>query len=489
MNGRTDAQPHSRTVIALAALVLAALPPCRLAAQAPDRMTPPPLGRAPALVVPAATPSTLPNGLEIVVVPMHEVPVVDINLIVRAGSVRDTREGTGLATFVAQMLDEGAGRRSALEIAEETAFLGAQLGTGASYEWATVSLHVPKRQLAAALDLMADVVLHPTFPDSEITRQREQRRTGILQLRDQPTAQAPIAFNAIVYGADHPYGWPAGGTEASTTALDRAKVQAFYDAYYRPNNARVIVVGDVTPAEARQMVAARFGGWSRATVAALATPPIPAPATRSFYLVDKPGAAQSVIRIGHAGVTRNSPDFYALRVMNTILGGSFTSRLNQNLRETHAYTYGANSGFAMRRLAGPFSAGASVVTAKTDSSLIEFLSELRRIRDSVVPAEELQKAKAYIALGMPSDFETTQGTANQFLDLLTNDLPLSTFGGYIARINAVTAADVQRVARRYIDPDHFAIVVVGDRAQIEPGIRALNEGAISIRDLWGREIP
>ena len=478
--------------LVMAAVLLTALPPSRLAAlqaQAPDRTQPPVLARPSALVVPAATPSTLPNGLEIVVVPMHEVPVVDITLIVRAGSVRDTRATTGLATFVAQMLDEGAGRRSALEIAEEAAFLGAQLGTGASYEWAQVSLHVPKRQLGPALDLMADVALHPTFPDSEIARQREQRRNGLLQLRDQPTAQAPIAFNAIVYGTGHPYGWPSGGTETSTGALSRDQVQAFYDANYRPNNARVIVVGDVTPAEARQLIAARFGSWARGNVAALTSPAIPAPAVRTFYIVDKPGAAQSVIRIGHAGVPRNSPDFYALRVMNTILGGSFTSRLNQNLRETHAYTYGANSGYAMRRLAGPFAASASVVTAKTDSSIIEFLRELRGIRDSVVLAEELQKAKAYIALGMPSDFETTQGTAGQFLDLLSNDLPLSTFTSYIARINAVTAADVQRVARRYIDPDHFAIVVVGDRAQIEPAIRALNEGPISIRDLWGQEIP
>ena len=487
----TAVRRYDGTAVGRVAVVVGlctALAACRLSAQGPDRTQPPPLGRAPVLAVPTPATVTLPNGLEIVVVPMHEVPVVDVNLIVRAGSVRDTRQTTGLATFAAGMLDEGAGRRTALDIADQAAFLGAQLSTGATYEWATVSLHVPRRQLGPALDLMADVALRPTFPDSEIARQREQRSTAILQLRDNPTSQAPIAFNAIVYGADHPYGWPTGGTEASTAALSREAVQAFYDTYYRPNNARVIVVGDVTLAEARRLVAARFGAWRRGAVTAPPAPASPPPAPRTFYLVDKPGAAQSVIRIGHVGVARTSPDFYALRVMNTLLGGSFTSRLNQNLRETHAYTYGASSGFAMRRLAGPFTASASVVTAKTDSSIIEFLRELRRIRDSVVPGEELQKAKAYIALGMPSDFETTQGTANQFLDLMTNDLPLATYASYIARINAVTAADVQRVARRYIDPDHFAIVVVGDRSQIEAGLRALNEGPISLRDLWGQEI-
>jgi predicted Zn-dependent peptidase len=386
------------------------------------------------------------------------------------------------------MLDQGAGRRSALEIAEQASFLGAQFRTGASYEWATASLHVPKRQLDSALDLLADVVLRPTFPDSEVARQRELRRTAILQLRDQPTAQAPIAFNAIVFGADHPYGWPVTGTEAAASALARDRVQAFYSTFYRPNNTRIIVVGDVTLPEARALVAARFGAWARGEVPAAGSPEAPPPASRTFYLVDKPGAAQSVIRIGHVGVPRATPDYYALRVMNTMLGGSFTSRLNQNLRETHGYTYGASSSYAMRRLAGPFAASASVVTAKTDSSLIEFLRELRRMRDSIVPAAELNKTKAYIARGFPGDFETTAGTSQQFLDLLQNDLPLTSLQAFIARINAVTAADVQRVARRYIDPDHFAIVVVGDRSQIEAGIRALGEGPVSMRDLWGQEI-
>ena len=490
IDGQTDRRTWRR-IGAAAWLVLTVCPSVRLSAQAQsvDRSRPPALGPAPALRVPAAQTARLSNGLEIVVLPMHEVPIVNVSLIIGAGSVRDPRDLPGLATFTANMLDEGAGRRSALEIADESAFLSAQLNTAAAAEWATVSVHTPKRQLNAVLDLMADVVLRPTFPDSEIIRQRDLRRTAILQLRDQPTAQAPIAFNAILFGAEHPYGWPSGGTEASTGLLDRARVEQFYRTYYRPNNARMILVGDITLGEARQLITARFGSWQRGTVAAAPSPTAPPAGSRTFYLVDKPGAAQSVIRIGHLGVPRSNPDFYALRVMNTILGGSFTSRLNQNLRETRGYTYGASSSFTMRRLAGPFQAAASVVTAKTDSSLIEFFKELRRIRDSLVPDEELNKAKSYIALGMPGDFETTQGTAGQFLDLLSNDLPLDTYSRYIARINAVTAADVQRVARQYIDPEHFAIVVVGDRSQIEAGIRALNEGPVSIRDLWGQEIP
>ncbi len=467
------------------ALLFTAAPAC---AQQVERARPPALGPAPALQVPTARTLRLANGLEIAVVEMHEVPVVDVNLYIRAGSARDPRDLPGLATFTAGMLDEGAGRRSALEIAEEAAFLGAQFGTGAGYEWAYASLHIPKRRLVAGLDLLADVVLRPTFPDSEVTRQRDLRRTGILQLRDNPNAQAPLAWNAIVYGADHPYAWPQNGTEASAGALARDGVQRFYDTYYRPNNARILFVGDITLAEARRLVAERFGAWAAGDVPALTGADAPAPAPRTFYLVDKPGAAQSVVRIGHVGIARDDPDYHAIQVLNTILGGSFTSRLNQNLRETHGFTYGASSGFLARRLPGPFIAQASVVTAKTDSSLIEFFRELRRIRDSIVPGEELAKAKAYLTLGLPGDFETTEGTAGRLGELWQSDLPLTWYRDYARRINAVTAADVQRVARRHIRPDEFAVVVVGDRNQVEAAIQGLREGPVSLRDLWGQEI-
>jgi predicted Zn-dependent peptidase len=485
--GTQSAIGRQLSVGAATTLLMTVLTTVTLSAQV-DRSHPPQLVRAPALRVPPVQTARLPNGLEIALVEMHEVPVVDINLVVRAGSVRDPADLPGLGTFTANMLDEGAGRRTALGIAEQAAYLGANFGTGASYEWATVFLHVPKRQLDSALDLMADVALRPTFADSEVTRQRDLRRSAIIQLRDQPTQQAPIAFNAIVFGAQHPYGWPTNGTDASTAALSQGRVQEFYRAFYRPNNARLLIVGDITMAEARRLIAARFGAWERGEATPLPVATAPAHGPRTFYLVDKPGAAQSVIRIGNVGVARNTPDYFAIQVLNTILGGSFTSRLNQNLRETHGYTYGANSGFAMRRLPGPFSAQASVATAKTDSSLIEFLGELRRIRDSIIPAEELAKAKAYIALGLPRDFETTQGAAGQYMDLVQNDLPLDYYSTYVERIGAVTAADVQRAARRYIDADHFAIVVVGDKSQIEAGIRALNEGPISLRDLWGQEV-
>jgi predicted Zn-dependent peptidase len=477
-----------RAAMSALALVLTAVPTVRLSAQV-DRSKPPALPPPPALKLPAVQTTLLSNGLTLAVVEMHKVPVVDVQLLVDAGAARDPSAAPGLATFTATMLQQGAGARSALDVADEAAFLGAQLGTAASFDGATASIHVPKRRLEAALDLLADVVLRPSFADSEIVRQRELRAAQLVQQRDEPVAVANVAFPAIVYGREHPYGHPLNGTDSATARLARERVAEFYRTYYRPNGARLLIVGDVTLAEARRLAAARFGGWERGDVPAFPSPPAPPPAAaRTVYLIDKPGAAQSVVRIGHAGPVRTTPDWFALEVLNTIVGGAFTSRLNQNLRETHGYTYGAFSQFAPRRLGGAFVALASVVTAKTDSSLIEFLKELRRIRDDTVAAPELAKAKAYLTLGLPGDFETTGGAAARFRELLSFGLPLDYYDHYVDRIKAITAADVQRVARQYIDPDHFDIVVVGDKSQIEAGIKALNEGPIVYRDLWGQEI-
>jgi zinc protease len=289
----------------------------------------------------------------------------------------------------------------------------------------------------------------------------------------------------VLYGGGHPYGRPIGGTDASTKRLDRARVSDFYARHYRPSNARLLVVGDVTVDEALALVEARFGGWERGEVPPLPEPAPPAPAARAFYVVDKPGAPQSVIRLGNVGVPRSTPDYHAISVMNTLLGGSFTSRLNQNLREAHGFTYGASSGFEMRRLAGPFRAGASVGTAVTDGAAIEFLKELRRIRDTRVSEEDLAKTRQLLSLGLPGDFETSASAAQRFVEIVVNDLPADTWDHYIDGIDGVTAADVQRVARRTLDPDHFVIVVVGDAKAIEPGLRALNEGPVRACDLWG----
>jgi zinc protease len=285
----------------------------------------------------------------------------------------------------------------------------------------------------------------------------------------------------VVFGTRHPYGRPPTGTESSTSAITRADVQSFYDTWYRPNNAVMIVVGDVRPDDLVTRVQSLFGAaWERREVPAVDFGTPQASGTSHIYVVDKPAAPQSSVRIGTVGVPRSSQDYFPLLVMNTVLGGSFTSRLNQNLRETHGYTYGARSSFAMRREAGPFVASAEVVGTKTDSSLIEFFRELRAVSDTI-PRDELEKTKRYLQLQLPGDFETTGGIASEMLAVALYDLPLDYFDSYTDRIAAVTQADVQRVARKYVQAGAMQVVVVGDRESIEPAIRATGIANVSVR--------
>jgi zinc protease len=458
-----------------------------------DLTKPPTLSPPPRLALPPITTRELPNGLRLMVVEHHELPVADFALIVRSGYEADSRERTGLASLTAALLDEGTPTRSALQIADQQAFLGVRLNTSAGWDASTVSLHTPTAQLDSALALFADVVLNPAFPQAEVERLRAERLTLLTQLKDRPTAIADQAYAAIVFGGDHPYGRPTLGTEASVKGITRSDVREYYGEHYRPNNATLIVVGDVRPADIEQRLSALLGRWQRRNMPQAVFTKAPArddasPRRTTIYLIDKPGAAQSSVRIGAIGVARSTPDYFPLLVMNTVLGVPFTSRLNQNLRETHGYTYGARSRFDMRREAGPFTAMGEIVTAKTDSALIEFMKELRAIRDTV-PQAELQKAKRYLQLQLPSLFETTGDIAFQLTPLAVHNVPLDFYNSYVQQIERVTQADVQRVARKYIDPQRVSIVVVGDRKQIEGGIGKLGMGEVLIRDMYGRPIP
>jgi zinc protease len=442
--------------------------------------TPPAPGPAPSFTMSLPVERTLSNGLTVLYLPRGELPLVQAVLVTRGGSMDDPATTPGLASFTAEMLDEGAGGRDALELAAEIEQLGASLGVGESWDAAQISLQVLREQLPEALRLMADVVIRPDFPEAELARVREERLTELASARDEAAIIAGNAFSSLVYGSDHPYGRLS--SQASIREIDRQMLQEFHQRYYRPGVSTLVLAGAVDPSM-HPMVEAAFGEWRQGTVPAASIPdPPPTPTTR-IYLVDKPGAAQSEIRIGHPAVGRDTPDYYALQVLNTLLGGSFTSRLNQNLRETHGYTYGAGSGFAMRLGRGPFSAGAAVVTEKTDSAVIEFFRELNRIRDEVVPADELDRAKQFLALRLPQQMETTGQIAGRLAELAVYDLPLDYYGDYVEQIMAVTAADVQRVAREYVHPDRAAVVVVGDRQVIEPGLQELPVGTVEVRDI------
>lgn len=445
--------------------------------QAPDRSSPPRPGPAPRLTLPPVQAHKLANGLPVWIVERHRVPTVTLVLVVKSGSAADPTGQFGLASLTAAMLTEGAGGRDALTLADEVDFLGADLESSSSFDASTVTLHVPVARLAQAMPLMADVATRPDFPRAELDRLRERRLTGLRTARDSPPQIASLAFPLVVFGDAHRYGTSALGTSASLRGFTVDQLREFHATHYRPDNAALIVAGDVTAATLLPLLEKHLAGW-RAAAGSSAGPALPAPApltARAVTLVDKPGAAQSVVRIGGVGVPRDTPDYFALEVMNTILGGSFTSRLNQNLREEHGYAYGAASSFDMRRLAGPFFAGANVQTDKTAESVSEILKELDGIRREV-PPDELAKARNYLAFKFPGDFETNADVADAFADLVVYGLPMGYYDSYVERIQSVTAADVQRVASKHIQPDRLAVVVVGDRQAVETKLGALGLG-------------
>jgi predicted Zn-dependent peptidase len=440
----------------------------------PDRSHAPALGPAPQLKIPPIQKLALANGLPVWIVEQHEVPLVQVNLVIHAGSGDDPANAFGLASFTAAMLDEGAGTRSALQIADEVEFLGAALSSNSSFDASGVRLNTPVRQLRPALALMADVALRPTFPAADVDRLRQERLTALLQAKDDAAAIAPLAFARVVFGSTHRYGTAATGTEATLKAITAAQMRAFHAARYRPSNATLIVAGDVTAAAILPQLEAAFGAWPKSAPVARTSVPLAGQSTAGqVTVVDMPSAEQSQIRIGWVGVPRSTPDYFPLVVLNTILGGSFTSRLNQNLREEHGYSYGASSRFDMRLSAGAFQAGAGVQTDKTAEALREFFKEFQGMA-SVVSEAELAKAKNYVALGFPSEFETISDLTAHLEEMAIYKLPDTYFSQYIANVQAVTAAAVQKAAATYIQPDKFAVVVVGDRKAIEAGVRALN---------------
>jgi predicted Zn-dependent peptidase len=482
----------TRSAAALLALIIALPLPAQTAAAGsvakPDRSKPPALGPVRALKLPPVQKLRLSNGVSVLVVEQHEVPVVQLNVVARAGAGADPRDKPGLASLTADMLDEGAGSRSALQISDELDYLGADLHTGAGWDSTSVGLHAPLKRFAAALPIFADVALRPTFPAGELDRVRKDRLTELLQLRDEPRAIASIAFANALYGRDHRYGTAVIGTEASVRALSRADLALFHERTFTPANSAIVVVGDVTAASVQKELEGAFGGWKAPPGSAPeAVPAAPQVGSRGIWIVDKPGSAQSEIRIGRIGPPRSTRDYFALTVMNTILGGSFTSRLMQNLREQHGYAYGARSSFDFRLSTGPFVAAAAVQTDKTAPALTEFFKELTAIGQTVTEAE-VSKAKNYVALSFPSDVETTGDIAAKLAEQFLYDLPNDWLDSYVSRIGAVTLADVRRVATEYIDPGKVAVVVVGDRSKIEADVKALNLGPIkvqSVEELFG----
>jgi zinc protease len=466
----------SAAALASLALLAACAPAAtRTGAADLDRSAVPPSGPTPEYDFPDIQQHTLANGLRVWFVERPGVPLVTVQLLVDAGALNDPADRPGLASLTAAMLTEGTARRNSVQIADEIDFLAANLNAGAGQEIAFVTLSTLSRNLAPALDVFSDVVVNASFPESEWNRVRDQRLVSLVQMLDQPTTIATQEFARRVYGTAHPYGRPLQGTPASVRATTPAALRTFHRSFYRPNNANLIVVGDVSRAQLLPQLERAFAGWQRGDLPTTAAPAAPSPqAATRIFLIDKPGAAQSEIRIGHVGVERTHRDFFPLMVMNTILGGQFTSRINLNLREDKGYTYGARSAFQMGRIAGPFVASAGVQTAVTKESVIEFMRELEEVRGArPVTEQEVEFARTSIIRREPLTLETNAQIASRIQELILYDLPLDYFDEYNRHVAAVTVADVNRVAREYLRPDRFAIVIVGDRATIEQNVRQL----------------
>ena len=480
---------HRSRLIVIPAMVLALAGAVTLAQGTLDRSKAPAPGAPPMLRVPAWTRSTLGNGAELVVSEKHDLPLVSFTITMSGGyNQADPAARRGLADITAAMMSEGTRTRDGEALSSALQLLGTTVTVRIGGESGTIAFQCIAAKFPATLDILADMLVNPAFPAEALERLRAQRLVALVQARDQTSAIASRVFPRLVYGDAHPYGQNV--TEGTLKAITRDDVVAFHRAYFRPGQALVTVVGDVDASAAKASIEKALAAWPRGgEKPAFQYPPLPASRTSTIYLADKPGAAQSTFAIGIPGPPRSTSDYYALQVMNTILGGMFQSRLNANIREDKGYSYGVNSSFAFGKGPGAFRAGGDVVAAKSDAALQEFMKELRGIRgERPITDEELSTAKDALTQRLPGTFASAQSINNAIVALWTQGLPDEYYQQYAARIAAVRREDVVRAARQYVDVDHLVIVIVGDRAAIEGTLRATGVAPIAITDIEGTSL-
>jgi zinc protease len=462
----------------------------RVGAQAPqsfDRKAIPPPGRTPDLRVPTWTKSTLANGADFIVSEKHDLPLVSFSITLLGGAAQfEPADRTGVASITATMMSEGTKTRDGEALSNALQLLGTSVSSSVGAESGSVSFVSTSGKFAQTLDIMADMLLNSTFPAEALERIRAQRLVALTQARAQPEAIAGRVFPRVLYGATHPYGRVA--TEESLKAITREDILKFHAGYFEAGRALITVVGDVTPASAKAAVEKALAAWPKAGARpTFSYPTLPEPPKTTIYLVDRAGAAQSNVAIGHPGPPRNTPDYYALQVMNTMLGGMFQSRLNANIREEKGYSYGVSSSFAFGKGPGAFRTGGAIVGDKTDAALVEFMKELRGILGSrPVTDEELATAKESLIQRLPATFASVSAINNSLTNLWAQGLPDDYYQQYSKAVAAVTKDDVLKVAKKYIDMDKLAIVIVGDKASIEAPLKATNVAPIAYLDIEGR---
>ena len=420
----------------------------------------------------------LANGMAVMGARHGAMPLVTLALVVRGGGAAEPAAGAGVAALTASLLSSGTRQRDADELARAVESLGISIDARAGWDACFVRMTVPRERLDAATRLFAEVVREPAFPEHEVERLRGQQLASLLQRRKQPGTLAGDAAARHIFSRATPWARPLIGTPATVEALTRRQVLDFYDARFRADAATLIVAGDASREEARRLAERCFGDWQGGAKAAPEAVAESALQGASVFVVDRPGSVQSEIRIGHIGVQRDTPDYFPLLVMNTILGGSFTSRLNMNLRERHGFTYGVRSGFSMRRRPGPFLVQTAVANDVTGRAVEEVLNEIRRLRDGGPTERELDAARDYVGGILPLQLQTTDQLAARLDDLVVYDLPDDWFQHYRDRIAAVDADDVSRVARRYLDPDRIAVIVAGAADEVVPQLESLGIGPV-----------
>lgn len=440
------------------------------------RATPPQPGPAPKFALPVPKQMKLPNGLTVLLVERHNLPIVAATLFTMSGTELNPVAKPGLSSFAAGMLREGTTSRSAIKFAEDSDQIGASLDSEAGYSSAFQTLSTLTWNSAPGFDLLADAALHPAFDAKEIERLRRRRVTAVLQENDDPGTVAFRSVDQLLF-PNSPYGSSILGTEASNKSITRDDLLAFWKQGYVPSNAVLAVSGDVNESQLLELSRKYFGAWSGPDfkTKAPSTPSAPAP---SVTIVDKPGAPQTFLAIAGLGASRNAPDYLPLEVMNTALGGLFSSRINMNLREEHGYTYGAFSTFQFRRGVGPFVTGGAIRTDATVPATTELFKELKRIRESELTPDELKKSKDSFSKSLIANFETTGAISSTIGLQFVFSLPLEYYRDLPAQIDKVTAADTLRVAKEYIHPDAMIVVAVGDRAKFESALKDLNVGEV-----------
>ncbi|HXF49060.1 MAG TPA: pitrilysin family protein [Verrucomicrobiae bacterium] len=437
-----------------------------------------------ALKLPVPESFKLSNGLTIIYNQRPWLPITSARLVFKTGSDANPLDKPGLANFTVAMLDEGTKTRSALQIADEVAGLGASLSTSSTMDASQVAIQSLTKNFSKVLDLLADVVLNPSFPEEEIERQRASRLAGLVQERENPSAVANRVMARVLYGANHPYGYPEIGTEAAIKATTRDDMYGFWQKNFVPNNAALVVAGSISKNELKALAGAAFASWKPGAPAA---PQLGNPATTpaKVVIVDKPGAPQTQLRVAAIGLPRSTPEYAALQVANGILGGLFSSRINLNLRERNGYSYGAFSTFVYRRAAGPFLIATGVRTDVTGPAVEEIYKEINRMSAEPVTADELALSKQSLVRSLPGDFETSSSAAGTFSNLYIYDLGLDYYSKFPAMVSAVDAATVQATAKKHLRLDKMVVVAVGDKTKIRPELEKLNLGSIEVRDTEG----